>query len=365
MQDRLSTRGSFILCDCNAMGFPIRYASVGFCELFEYMASEIKGNKCGDLVAEKSIRANDPGLQHLAAEAGLSPEDTDRALKTITEHVNRECRSMVARPLELTGFGVVLNRTKTGRFKVIELAMVVCRHPTAGWLYSVGLQTDVTADISVRRLMRAAAERSSAYAAFVSSQEPTMQSRLGLLDIHGRAAAQYLNVKASEMWETLMLDALEPEVKNLSEASDLSTCFAPADCDGSSVADSEVSRRPPNAFAAPDKTASALRPLDELPSADAWKPQCSEASTAFPDHEVMAFSRHGSDEAASAVEAFLELVSAAEPPTRAHATETSPSPLPPPTGFELFLAGVLVGASGVGVVVATASLFQHVGRGRA
>eukprot|EP00406_Dinophysis_acuminata_P078863 CAMPEP_0179266604 /NCGR_PEP_ID=MMETSP0797-20121207/29501_1 /TAXON_ID=47934 /ORGANISM="Dinophysis acuminata, Strain DAEP01" /LENGTH=43 /DNA_ID= /DNA_START= /DNA_END= /DNA_ORIENTATION= len=34
LQDHLSTNGSFILCDTNAQGFPMLYASQGFVDLF-------------------------------------------------------------------------------------------------------------------------------------------------------------------------------------------------------------------------------------------------------------------------------------------------------------------------------------------
>lgn len=298
MQDRLSTGGSFILCDCNANGFPIRYASAGFCDLFEYSAVECKGQKCGDLVAEPSIRASDPSLAGLSSAAGLPAEEAGKALSLIGNFAAKECKAMMAHPTQVTGFALVLNRTKTGALKVIELAMVVCRHPGAGWLYSVGLQTDVTDEVSLRQLFAAAGAGAGAYAELVKAQEPAMQARLRLLDIRSGSANRYLDVKATEMWESLMLDTLGVEVKALSAVSEFSTA------DGSSlVSSSEGTSSHEESDAASSKAQSvvgkpgALEKIFEVPVLTFdWKPQVSEASTFVPEQELQAFSRHGTDE---------------------------------------------------------------------
>merc|ERR1712048_653165 len=62
-----------------------------------------------------------------------------------------------------------------------------------------------------------------------------MKNRLKLLDVTGGRATQYLDVKASEMWESLFADALGAEVKSLSDVSGFSTT-----CAGSTEESSET-----------------------------------------------------------------------------------------------------------------------------
>mmetsp|Transcript_53858 Transcript_53858/g.175172 ORF Transcript_53858/g.175172 Transcript_53858/m.175172 type:complete len:325 (-) Transcript_53858:97-1071(-) len=211
MQDRLSNRGSFVLCDCGAIGFPIRYASMGFSDLFGYTPAEWTGRRCGDLVAEAAIRAHDPQLRALAAVAGMGAAEVDTALKAMTRFAAQECRRMMARPNDGMGTALVLNRSKKGKLKVIELVMLVCRHPRCGWPYSAGLQTDITKEVSVSMLLRALFDGN--YTALLRQQEPGLQGRLRTLDIRSAEAQRYLDLKASEMWESLLLDALRESAK--------------------------------------------------------------------------------------------------------------------------------------------------------
>mmetsp|Transcript_33491 Transcript_33491/g.71784 ORF Transcript_33491/g.71784 Transcript_33491/m.71784 type:complete len:416 (+) Transcript_33491:448-1695(+) len=287
MQDRLSSRGSFILCDANATGFPIRYASAGFCDLFEFSAVECRGQKCGDLVADKALHAPD-FVERIAKEVSMSVEEVNKGLKAINDHVCQECRAMMQCPTTVTGYSVVLNRTKSGALKVIDLAMMVCRHPQAGWLYTVGLQTDITESISVKTLLSAAAK--GQHGALVRDQEPNMRKRVQHIGAEGPVARGYLDSKASEMWESLMLEALGVEVKALSEVSDslISTSLSTSpslvdDCHGRKSQGWASSEAPTQSE------------FDSFPCSWAGR-QVSGDSSFIPDFEWQAFSRHGTDE---------------------------------------------------------------------
>jgi hypothetical protein len=198
MQDRLSTGGSFILCDANATGFPIRYASQGFVDLFEYKASECLGKKCGDLVGGPCIRdVTDLEIQ------GHSKDSVITSVNFLTEYAANECRLMMENPDQTSAFALVLNRKKSGRLFVCELVMMAHRHPTLGWSYCVGLQRDVTDVVSISSLLDAVS--SAKYKELVEHTRKTMLDRVTSLGLRGTDAVLYLHEKASEMWQALMV----------------------------------------------------------------------------------------------------------------------------------------------------------------
>jgi len=315
MQDRLSSGGSFLLCDCKAIGFPIRYASMGFSDLFGYAPAECTGRKCGDLVAEAAIRAHDPELRALAAVAEMGAAEVDIALKAMTRFAAQDCRAMMASPNDGMGAALILNRSKKGKLKVIELVMLVCRHPRCGWPYSVGLQTDITKEVSVNTLLRALVDGN--YTALLRQQEPGLQGRLRTLDIRSADAQRYLDSKASEMWESLLLDALGEEAKALRDMS--STCgFSFGKPDALTSEDSgsyreeledEVGGEAEDVVetpSMPDTAADAIGPLRPTPAPAlcgvnfGFGRTVSEASTGAPDGDVQAFSRKSTDESSQA-----------------------------------------------------------------
>jgi len=307
MQDRLSTGGSFLLCDCKAIGFPIRYASMGFSDLFGYTPAECTGRKCGDLVAEAAIRAHDPELRALAAVAEMGAADVDIALKAMTRFAAQECRAMMASPNDGMGTALVLNRSKKGKLKVIELVMLVCRHPRCGWPYSVGLQTDITKEVSVSMLLRALFDGN--YTALLRQQEPGLQGRLRTLDIRSAEAQRYLDLKASEMWESLLLDALRESAKALRDMS--STCG--------------FSLGKPETLTSEDSGSYWEELEDKAPRLCSTKfgTDVSQASTCAPDGAMQAFSPKSTDQYSQAFTSQPTDESAGQP------TQTSGHAAPP------------------------------------
>jgi hypothetical protein len=198
MQDRLSTGGSFILCDGNANGFPISYASAGFCDLFGYPAAECKGVKCGDLVADKSILANDPELERTAKIAGLSPEAVRAGLSLMTAYTGNECKQIMEEAGKVS-FSLVLNRRKNGELFVNELVMMTHRYPSLGWSYFVGFQRDISGEIPLTQLLQAASSRQD-YLALVHKRDVHVVEHVRRLGVQGDDAVQYLHEKASEAW---------------------------------------------------------------------------------------------------------------------------------------------------------------------
>mmetsp|Transcript_110788 Transcript_110788/g.357499 ORF Transcript_110788/g.357499 Transcript_110788/m.357499 type:complete len:389 (+) Transcript_110788:71-1237(+) len=364
MQDRLSNRGSFVLCDCGAIGFPIRYASMGFSDLFGYTPAEWTGRRCGDLVAEAAIRAHDPELRALAAVAEMGAADVDIALKAMTRFAAQECRRMMARPNDGMGTALVLNRSKKGKLKVIELVMLVCRHPRCGWPYSVGLQTDITKEVSVSMLLRALFDGN--YTALLRQQEPGLQGRLRTLDIRSAEAQRYLDLKASEMWESLLLDALRESAKALRDMS--STCGfslgkAPTSEDSCSYREEledEVGGETEDVVetpSMPDTVADAIGPLRPTPAQALcgvrvrFGRSVSEASTTgVPDGDVQAFSRWSTEESSQAFSRLPTDESAGQPTQTSWQAAPPRQPQPPPCG-EAAAARGLWPALGVGLAL--------------
>jgi len=202
VQDRLSTGGSFILCDALAVGFPIRYASQGFVDLFGFKASECIGKKCGDLVGSPSIYAHDADLKALTAAHGVSHDMATEGLKAVTERAQEECRKMAADPTAHMGFALVVNRKSDGDLFVCEVLMQISHHTGTGWPYSVGFQSDITDDISVAELLKSAAN--GKLDALIASRNDAKNKHLENLCLKDKQVASYLNDKAEEMWYTLL-----------------------------------------------------------------------------------------------------------------------------------------------------------------
>jgi hypothetical protein len=227
-QDRLSMLGSFILCDATSEGFPIRHASQGFSDLSEFPIAECLGEKCGDLVGAPAIMARDPGLTLLADAMGLRTMDAEAALAFLRARCAEQCRMMMQCSEWVNGCSVVycclaVNQKKGGSLFVCELAILALRHPAFNSPYCLGLQRDVSEEVSVQQLLAAAAADSKdtvanrgtggRYAAIMEAREQgsngangarlVLQQRMDFCCTNGGGLLQYLHEKAAaEMWQT-------------------------------------------------------------------------------------------------------------------------------------------------------------------
>jgi len=199
MQDRLSTGGSFLLCDSNARGFPIRYASQGFADLFGYYASECLGRKCGDLVAPKTM-LDGPALHCLTQLCDLTGAEVQEGVQTLNEYIVEECQQMMAARGSKVGFAVVVNQKKDGTVFACEVVMIVYRHPVLGWSYTVGFQRDVTNEVPMKDLLLVALSRKCKE--LMHSRQAQMEKRLEHLGIQGEDAVNYLHSKSADMWQS-------------------------------------------------------------------------------------------------------------------------------------------------------------------
>jgi len=218
LQDRLSTHGSFILCDAMADGFPIRHASRGFVDLFGYCPVECLGKKCGDLVGGPSFRGAD--LAAAAFSAGVTVADAEAAVAVQTRIAAHEVRNMAKSMCDRPAFCLALNRTKNGTLFVCEIVMLMMHHPVVGWPYSIGLQRDVSSSVSVGEMLRAGGDEK--LLALTATHRAVVDKHVQCLNMQAGCTVEYFHNKSMEMWEDMMrmisVSAGELKVQSLSEA---------------------------------------------------------------------------------------------------------------------------------------------------
>lgn len=183
LQDGLPLQhdGIFVLCDASCQGFPIRYASEGFCQLFGYDEADCLGEFCGMLFGGPAIKADDKALLAAAAEANISEADAARGIDRLARFADEQCARTLGRPREEVGFSLLLCRTKSGAVIVCELLMLVLHHPEHGWSYTISFLRDVTRTVQVRTVLRAAVQ--GGYRTLVEAWRGGINSRLARLGI--------------------------------------------------------------------------------------------------------------------------------------------------------------------------------------
>eukprot|EP00443_Scrippsiella_acuminata_P048640 CAMPEP_0115188564 /NCGR_PEP_ID=MMETSP0270-20121206/11076_1 /TAXON_ID=71861 /ORGANISM="Scrippsiella trochoidea, Strain CCMP3099" /LENGTH=564 /DNA_ID=CAMNT_0002601751 /DNA_START=66 /DNA_END=1760 /DNA_ORIENTATION=+ len=188
---------SFVLCDANSQGFPIRHASPGFQDLFMYSSEECFGQKCGELVGSQSVVNH--SLVAAAELSGLAEAEAEAALHIVAGHASGEIRAMAANPSDRVAFTIVVNRTKSGSLVPCEVDMRILRHPVLGWSYCVGLQRGISGKISAASVLHAAAQGVEAFGTFVDSHRGKDQAARKVLSCG--ASTQYLHSIAAKMWQ--------------------------------------------------------------------------------------------------------------------------------------------------------------------
>lgn len=195
---------SFVLCDANAGGFPVRYASPHFVDLYGYSSAECLGKPCGTLVGGPSILANPPDLAKAICGTEWDLAEAKSAILCLTNHAAEECRKALtgleALDSSNVGFSVLVNRKKDGTLFVCELILRVQRHPSLGWSYFVGLQKDITDEVPLKRILGVA--RTHEYYDLLRDRQASMDYRL--LIPSNDEAIRYMNEKAGEMFCALM-----------------------------------------------------------------------------------------------------------------------------------------------------------------
>jgi len=187
----LSGEDSFILCDSNSPGYPIRYVSEGFKALYGFSAAECAGKTCGELVGGGSIlREGRAELLEAAEHADLTGEQALEAIDLITSEV-----AAYVKQESKTGLALAMNRRRSGNLFVCEMEVRRKKHPLLGWSFEAGVQRDISADISVPDLLTAATKGELEMLRASRRKKTSLTSLL-----EGARPTEFLYECASQMW---------------------------------------------------------------------------------------------------------------------------------------------------------------------
>jgi len=155
MERILSEEDSFVLCDSNSPGYPIGYISEGFKKLYGFSAAECAGRSCGEIIGGGRIlgEGRSPELLEVADQADLTGDQALEAVKLITSAV----RAYVKQEVKV-GSALAINRRRSGQLFVCEMEVRRKKHPLLGWSFEAGVQKDISADLSVADLLKAASK---------------------------------------------------------------------------------------------------------------------------------------------------------------------------------------------------------------
>mmetsp|Transcript_40940 Transcript_40940/g.108205 ORF Transcript_40940/g.108205 Transcript_40940/m.108205 type:complete len:681 (+) Transcript_40940:76-2118(+) len=202
-----SVEGVFLMADAQAIGFPIRYASPGFEQVYGYSAAEIVGRKCGDLIGGPAIASSMESLASLATAVSCPLQEADARIRFLIAKAGEACRVMMANPGTRVGVALLANRKKSGALFVCECLVLNLKHPTLNWSYCVGFQRDISSEVPLRTLLANASE--DAYARLLQTRSAAIESRrAALLGVGGENIMRYLHEKAMDVfsmdiWRTL------------------------------------------------------------------------------------------------------------------------------------------------------------------
>jgi len=203
IQDRLADAGSFIICDTQVSGFPIRYVSQGFRDLFGFTPEECLGRQCGHVVGIPAIRAADPELEEAAKEHCLMEEVVDKGLYNLELRLTEECRKVISDPDGYVGFTLAVNRDSTGVLFVTELFMLIHKHPSYGWHYFIGFQKDVTDLIPVGHLLDVAADERDELEELLAMREVQNRCEFQVRKAH----LEHLDDQLATLWQEWLRQA--------------------------------------------------------------------------------------------------------------------------------------------------------------
>ena len=200
------TEASYIICDARAGGGIIQHSSRGFERLFGIENSQCKGRRLGDLLSECQSR---PAFVALAAASGLSEVKALESLKWMSKASEDAMQSKPGKPL----LSLLVIAKDNSKPVVYELSWQQKTHPALGWAYHVGMQRDVSKNISAVELLGACTEQ--AYARMCEDWATKVyQSTLQRFD----SWSDDLHAVAEQMWKDELAKGIKPKSARRTEA---------------------------------------------------------------------------------------------------------------------------------------------------
>lgn len=207
----LQSDDSFVLCDANSNGYPIRYASKGFEEMFGHDVDASAARSVGDLFGGPSILGCLMTGEAVLAVMPEMPKDIamkgcDLLARMAAAEVEKATASQES--CNQAGRALLVCKKKDGSPFVCELLVQQHQHPSLGWFYSVGLHKDVTAEVSVLSLVKAAADSTEKYEELLGRRKERMED--GIRALRSPQGAQLLHGAAGHMWQSLVAQMMAP-----------------------------------------------------------------------------------------------------------------------------------------------------------
>ncbi|CAE8743742.1 unnamed protein product, partial [Polarella glacialis] len=159
LHDSLSTKGCFSIGDVDVTdeGYTIRYASPGFCDLFDCESSDGLGKRSCNFVGYNLAARH---LVTVAETLGMDFQETSTraqfAFKYFVQQGITFSGGAWDKPSSGVGYALVLASNGTSEPFVCELVLSSRSELRTSWGYSVILHRDVTDKVPVRKLLEAA-----------------------------------------------------------------------------------------------------------------------------------------------------------------------------------------------------------------
>ncbi|CAE8609712.1 unnamed protein product, partial [Polarella glacialis] len=146
LYDSLSTQGCFSIGDVDVTdeGYTIRYASPGFCDLFQCESSDCFGKRCCNFVGYNCAAGN---LLSVAQTLGMELQEAKTRVQFALEHFVQQGKMHSGtwdRPSSGVGYALVLASNGRGEPFVCEIVLSSRTEIRTSWGYTVILHRDAT-----------------------------------------------------------------------------------------------------------------------------------------------------------------------------------------------------------------------------
>jgi len=214
MEESLVAKGSFVICDFHAEGFPIRAANLGFVDLFEYSAAESLGKQFESLTGGPSIIGSPSSLSCAASALGIPPGKLEETIIYVTGYIAHSKQAMATNPPpNKPSFILALNRKKSGSIFVCENVSLILKHSVLGWPFVLCMQRDISEEVSAPMLINAVS--TGKYGVLIKNHEESVKCRASVSKVCSETAMQYFHVKALEAWHALTAAVKHSSTKGL------------------------------------------------------------------------------------------------------------------------------------------------------
>ncbi|CAE8625196.1 unnamed protein product [Polarella glacialis] len=208
LHDSLSTQGCFSIGDVDVTdeGYTIRYASPGFCDLFDCKSSDGLGKRCCNFVGYNLAARH---LINVAKALGMYLQEAKTRAQFALEYCAQQGTMFSGgtwdKPSSGVAYALVLATNGTPEPFVCELVLSSRWELRTSWGYSVILHRDVTNEVPVRKLLEAACP-GGGFDQLVQERKLGLRRRLSSAGITSRSAVLCFQQNALEVWTGKLID---------------------------------------------------------------------------------------------------------------------------------------------------------------